>query len=263
MPIAGRCDAPASFRPLAESLPPLGPDSADRLPRACLKPHLPHVPANSSPPSSRRYTFICRKRNRFVKHLNARRKVSCAGPLMNNVGFLLEPGAAAKFAYQGKHLFGVSFENEASSGYQTEKIVDVLVSRSIPIYWGNPLVENEFNPEAFVNARRFPTEQALMEHVLELAEDPVRMAAIINAPRFRDPHVLEKAEQALHDFFARIFERGPGAIRRNCRQRTMAVLSRFYGHGFFRTMRRLSRHVRGKGGAQDLRSIIGLPPKKS
>ncbi len=205
---------------------------------------------------------ICRKRNKLVKHLNAIRKVNCAGPLMNNVGFLLEKGALAKFNYQSKHLFGVAYENEAAPGYQTEKIMDVLASRSIPIYWGNPRVDDEFNPEAFVHARRFPTERALIRHVLELAEDPVRMAAIINAPRYRDPLVLEKAEQSLEDFFARIFERGPGAIRRSRLQKTKAVLSHFYGHGLFRTIRRLSRHVRGKGGEQELGSIFGLPPKK-
>ncbi len=205
---------------------------------------------------------VCRKRNQFVKRLNAIRKVNCAGPLMNNVGFLLEKGFRAKMDYQGKHLFGVAYENEASPGYQTEKILDVLIARSIPIYWGSPRVEDEFNPEAFINARRFPSERALIRHILELAEDPVRMAAIINAPRYRDPLVLEKADQALTDFFARIFERGPGAIRRSRYQRTQAVLSHFYGHGLFRTIRRLSRHVRGKGGEQGLGNIVSLKGKR-
>ncbi len=202
---------------------------------------------------------VCRKRNNLVRHLNALRKVNCAGPFMNNVGFLLPKGGTHKFDYQRKHYFSVAYENEAATGYQTEKILDALLSRSIPLYWGNPRVEDEFNPDAFVHARRFASEKALIRHILELAEDPVRMAAIINAPRFRDPEVLDKAEKALIDFFSRIFERGPGAIRRTRFQKTQAVLSHFYGHGLFRTIRRVSRHLRGKGGDQGLGSII--PPK--
>ena len=205
---------------------------------------------------------VCRKRNRFVRHLNEIRKVDCAGPFMNNVGFLLPKGAAHKFEYQRRHLFSMAYENEATRGYQTEKIVDALVSRSIPLYWGNPCVEEEFNPECFVHARNFPSEKALIRHVLELAEDPVRMAAIINAPRFRDPLVMQKAEQALVDFFARIFERGPGAIRRSRYQRMQAVLSHFYGHGLSRTIRRVSRHLRGKGGDQGLGNLVSKGRKK-
>ncbi len=205
---------------------------------------------------------VCRKRNQLVKHLSALRKVNCAGPLMNNVGYLLPKGAHIKLEYQNKHLFSIAYENEATPGYQTEKILDGLASRSIPIYWGNPLVHEEFNPEAFVHARDFSSEKAFIRSILELAEDPVRMAAIINAPRFRDPQVLEKAEASLQDFFARIFERGPGATRRSRYQRAQAVLSRFYGHGLFRTIRRISRHVRGKEGEQGLGGIIGFTSKK-
>ncbi len=205
---------------------------------------------------------VCRKRNQFVKHLNAIRKVNCAGPFMNNVGFLLERQPGVKIEYQRHHLFGMAYENEATAGYQTEKILDPLICQSIPIYWGNPLVDTEFNPDAFVHARNFSSERALIRHILELADDPVRMAAMMSAPRYRDPLALEHAEQALRDFFAGIFERGPGAIRRTRYQQTQAVLSHFYGHGLFTTIRRVSRHLRGKGGEQGLGSIIGLMPKK-
>ncbi len=208
---------------------------------------------------------VCRQRNSLVRNLSAQRKVNCAGPFMNNVGFLLPKGYENKIEYQRRHLFSMAYENEAHPGYQTEKIVEALQSRSIPLYWGNPLVEDEFNPAAFIHARHFSSERELIRHILELAEDPVRMASIINAPRYRDPLVLDKAEQALIDFFSRIFERGPSAIRRTRSQRTQAVLSRFYGRGFFRTFRRVSRHLRGKGGDQGLGTIFtrGKKRKKS
>ena len=50
----------------------------------------------------------------------------------------------------------------------------------------------------------------------------------------------------MFDFFARIFERGPGAIRRTRKQRIFGELQKYYGHGLFRTIRYASRKLRGK-----------------
>lgn len=195
--------------------------------------------------------FVCRnaachKRNQFISRLNKKRRVHCAGPLMNNTGFILAPGSEAKRAYQNRHLFSIVYENEATRGYQTEKLIDALMARSIPVYWGNPDVEQEFNPDSFIHARHFPNDNTLINHLLQLANDPERMAAILNSPRYRNPHVLEDAEAALLQWFTQIFERGPECIRRTRWQRTNAVLSRYYGHGLFRSLRRLSRHLRHK-----------------
>ena len=195
--------------------------------------------------------FVCRNpkgkaRNAFVRALSARRKVNCAGPFMNNVGFLLPKGYEAKREYQRKHCFSMAYENEAYPGYQTEKIVDAFLSSSIPIYWGNTRVSEEFNPAAFVHARDFRNRNELVEYVLKLADDPVRRAEMINQPLMRDMDIFTKTDHELENFFARIFERGAGAIRRTRFQRFMGEAQKFYGHGLFRTIRYTSRRLRGK-----------------
>lgn len=188
------------------------------------------------------YNAAARKRVRFVKKLMARRKVSCGGPLMNNVGGPVED----KLGFCSGCLFTIAFENEAYPGYQTEKIVHAFLARSIPLYWGNQKVEEEFNPKAFVHERHFRSEEEMIDYVLELADNPERVVAMLNEPVFRDPGVIEKAEVELEAFFRRIFERGPGAIQRTRGQKIMAWLSNWYGHGFFRNLRRISRKIRGK-----------------
>ena len=189
---------------------------------------------------------VCRKRNRFVQRLSARRTVHCAGPLMNNIGGVLPPGGVAKWDYVSKHLFCVCYENESHPGYQTEKILDAFLARSIPIYWGSRTVTKEFNPKAFVNAHDFRSDAELIDYLLELAQDEERMVAMLNEPIFCDPQVVEKAEARLIAFFDEIFRRGPGAVRRSRLERIHAVLMRFYGHGLFRSLRRVSRAIRGK-----------------
>lgn len=195
-------------------------------------------------------SFVCRnakgrERNALVRKLNKVRKVNCAGPFMNNVGYLLPRDPAVKHEYQRKHCFSMAYENEAAPGYQTEKIIDAFISGSIPIYWGNPQVADEFVPASFVHARDFSSHDELIKYLLELADDPKRRAAMINSPILQDPGVIDKTLVALEAFFAKIFERGP-VIQRTRWQRTKAVLQRFYGHGLFRSLRILSRRIRGK-----------------
>ena len=173
------------------------------------------------------------------------KRVSCGGPLMNNIGHCV----GDKVAFMAQHLFGVAYENESSAGYLTEKLPDALRARCIPIYWGDPTVEETFNPKAFVHARRFKSEKELIQYVLELSGDYGRMADILNAPPLLNPRALDEAEARLLAFFTNIFERGPGAIRRTRWQRINAGLSRFYGHGLFLTLRRISRKLRHKGQA--------------
>ena len=195
--------------------------------------------------------FICRnpkgkERNSLVRSLNAIKKVSCGGPFMNNIGYLVPKGYDAKQDFQRHHLFSMAYENEASPGYQTEKIVDAFLSDSIPIYWGNKYASEEFNPKAFVCATDFPNEKALVNHIIELSEDYSAMADMLSQPILQDPDVFKKSDQALLDFFSRIFERGPGAIQRTRMQRFLGVASRYYGHGLFRTIRYTIRSLKGE-----------------
>lgn len=195
--------------------------------------------------------FVCRnpkgkQRNSLVRNLSARRTVSCGGPFMNNIGYVLPRPYEVKQEFQHKHYFSIAYENESAPGYQTEKIVDAFLSRSIPIYWGSPQVAEEFNPKAFVNANAFKSEKALIDHIMDLADSPRDMAEMLSQPVLQDSAVFEKSDKALLDFLARIFERGPGAIQRTPMQQFLGVASRYYGHGLFRTIRYNLRRIKGK-----------------
>ncbi len=195
--------------------------------------------------------FVCRnpkgkERNNLVRELMKHRKVSCGGPFMNNIGYILPRPYEVKQEFQHKHYFSIAYENESSPGYQTEKIVDAFLSKSIPIYWGNPRVTEEFNPKAFVNAHDFKSTKALVQYVLELAESPRDMAEMLSQPVLQDSEVFEKSDKQLKDFLSRIFERGPGAIQRTPLQRFLGTASRYYGHGLFRTLRFTLRKIKGK-----------------
>jgi hypothetical protein len=85
----------------------------------------------------------------FFKELSKYKKVDSPGSLMNNhskIGSSLED----KINFISQYKFTISFENSSFDGYTTEKLIQPMSVNSIPIYWGNPSVESDFNPQSII-----------------------------------------------------------------------------------------------------------------
>ena len=122
----------------------------------------------------------CPERNRAFKALHRLRTVSSGGGLFNNLGHRIADKASFIRAFR----FDIAFENSASPGYVTEKLVEPLMAGCIPIYWGAPDVTRDFNPARFVHAREFPSWDALAAHVVRLDGDPEARRRILRQPIF-------------------------------------------------------------------------------
>ena len=79
------------------------------------------------------------------------------------------------------YKFALVFESYEISGYVTEKIVNAFLAGVVPIYWGNELVREIFNPQAFVNAADFENLESLADYVISLANSPVRYQSMRQA----------------------------------------------------------------------------------
>jgi len=75
-----------------------------------------------------------------------------------------------KIEFLKRYKFNIAFENASLPGYTTEKIVEPMAARCLPIYWGNPLIEREFNPKSFLNYFDFRDDDALIEKIIEFDE---------------------------------------------------------------------------------------------
>lgn len=106
----------------------------------------------------------CAYRNRFFEKLSAYKPVDSGGRFMNNIGY----NVPNKSEFIKDYKFVISFENSEYPGYTTEKIVEPMLCGSIPIYWGNPLVNREFNTKSFVNIYDFENEEALFNYIREI-----------------------------------------------------------------------------------------------
>jgi hypothetical protein len=143
-----------------------------------------------------------RVRNDFFHKLCRYKKVDSAGGALNNTGYRVPPGAGAKLEFLRPYKFNIAFENASVPGYTTEKIVEAMWARCVPIYWGNPGIAQEFNPGSFLNYSDFPSEEALIEKIIELDQDDAKYLEYLRQPYFynNQPNEFYSHERVLKQF---------------------------------------------------------------
>ena len=110
-------------------------------------------------------------RDRLFFELSKYKKVDSWGRHLNNIG-----RGAKKYSPQSNwrkdssdikaaYKFSIASENACFRGYTSEKIYTSLLAHTIPIYWGNPDVCEEVNPEAFINVNDYDSMNALLERI--------------------------------------------------------------------------------------------------
>jgi hypothetical protein len=75
-------------------------------------------------------------------------------------------------------------ENTNENGYITEKIMNAYRSGAIPIYLGTEYVKEIFNPETFIYILDFPSYEDCAKHIMELANNPVKLLKMQAATKF-------------------------------------------------------------------------------
>lgn len=147
-----------------------------------------------------------RLRNDFFHKLCQYKKVDSAGKALNNMGSRLPQGPGAKQEFLKPYKFNIAFENASVPGYTTEKIVEAMRARALPIYWGNRGVAEEFNPKSFLNYFDFPSEEALIDKIIELDQDDAKYIEYMRQPYFHQNRPNEFfSEQRVVDQFKMIF----------------------------------------------------------
>ena len=99
------------------------------------------------------------------------------------------------------YFFSVAIENSRSPGYATEKIIDCFLTKTVPIYWGDPTIGENFNTDGIIccntereldAAIRSVTEADYKKRIeaiednflraLPFTDMPARLGALLTAP---------------------------------------------------------------------------------
>lgn len=119
-------------------------------------------------------------RTRFFYELSKYKKVDSAGRYLNNHPHISgEPGtihgSINKMDFLKSYKFAMSFENRKHFngyiGYTTEKIFEPIMANSLPIYWGNPRIGDDFNTKSFINWDDFGSDEKAIEEIIRIDND--------------------------------------------------------------------------------------------
>jgi hypothetical protein len=145
-------------------------------------------------------------RVKFFKKLCRYKKVDSGGRKFNNIGGPIPGGTREKMEFLRAYKFNIAFENRSLPGYTTEKIYEPMVARCLPIYWGDPAINEHFNPRSFLNRADFPSDEALIEKIIELDNDDEKYLAYMRQPYFYDDQPNQFfSHQRVLDFFEKVF----------------------------------------------------------
>lgn len=130
--------------------------------------------------------------------------VDCPGKVLHNTSIELSKGFIAKHNFLKDRKFNLCFENRIKAGYCTEKIVDAFAAHTIPIYLGDPYVENVFNKDSFINAGKCNKFSEVLEQIQEIDNNDELYMKMINTPALVDPTYPEKILEKMKDFILNI-----------------------------------------------------------
>ena len=146
-------------------------------------------------------------RDRFFEGLSKYKKVDSGGKYKNNMPDGLP--VANKLSFQQEYRYSLVFENSSFPGYVTEKIMDAFAAATIPIYWGDSLIDKELNNKAFINCNSMRNVLELIDVIKKIETDEELYLSIMKEPIFNNDSSFSKMieDNYLSNFIYSIFER--------------------------------------------------------
>lgn len=116
----------------------------------------------------------------FYHQLSIYKRVDSGGKYLNNIGQIVPQ----KMDFIKDYKFVFAFENSSYDGYTTEKIIQPLIAHSIPIYWGNPKINIDFNNKAFINANQ--SIKKTIEQIIKIDNNDELAIEMLMQPAFNN-----------------------------------------------------------------------------
>ncbi len=134
------------------------------------------------------YSHRSPERDDIFHALSKYKHIDSLGSHLNNIGFLLEKGRFTNdwqdlsVQIKNKYKFSIAAENSCFEGYISEKLLTSFQAHTVPIYWGDIKVAQEYNPEAFINCNDYKNFDELIQRVKEIDENDDLWAYMVSQP---------------------------------------------------------------------------------
>ena len=85
-------------------------------------------------------------RIKFINELNKYKKIDMGGKYNNNIG----GSVIYKIKFLSSYKFSIAMENSEGDGYISEKIIDSFLAGTIPLYYGDYMIDEYINPKSYI-----------------------------------------------------------------------------------------------------------------
>lgn len=142
----------------------------------------------SNPVNSRIEFFMKLKKYKFIHS---------TGKLANNT-----PRMNCKVLELSDYKFTIAFENTLKTGYVTEKLLEPLISGSVPIYFGDSQALQDFNPHAFIHVNKYGSFDDVIDFIRFIDNNDSLYFDYLNQPIFNTlpqypTYLLKKIQKLL------------------------------------------------------------------
>lgn len=155
------------------------------------------------------YRNYSRFRLDFINQLNKYKKVDMGGKYKNNVGKIKN-----KILFLSSYKFSIAMENSEADGYFSEKIIDAFLAGTIPIYYGNYMIDEYINPNSYILIRGKNDIKEKIEYIKKIDNDDNLFQKIIHQNILIDEKFKEKIEKQKIQFLTHIFEQDQKKAKR-------------------------------------------------
>ena len=119
------------------------------------------------------------------------------GKYNNNIGKTVKN----KIEFLSSYKFSISMENSEGDGYTSEKIYDSFISGTIPIYFGNYMIDEYFNLKSFILIKNEKDIFNKIEYIKKIDKDDELYKKILKENIFINNKTKQINEEQFKFFF--------------------------------------------------------------
>jgi hypothetical protein len=124
------------------------------------------------------------------------------GVSLNDFHGVNSPWEKAKLETLKDYRFSICFEHKNRAGYHSEKLFHAKVAGTVPIYWGNESVNNDFNKKCFINLIDYESIDEMVDYIKHVDQNEDVYQSYAQEPLFVDNVIPDRFRpEAVLQFF--------------------------------------------------------------
>ena len=119
-----------------------------------------------------------------------------------------------KIKFLSSYKFSIAMENTNGDGYLTEKIIESFLAGTIPIYYGDYMLDEYINPKTYILIKGFQDLDKKIEYIKKIDKNDKLYKEFLKEKVLVDKSLVEKFYKTYDEFLINIFKQEKNLARR-------------------------------------------------